>query len=130
MLLRSLSLLAVLSAGLVAWSADDKPAAKAESLRDYVKRNEGRYAYGMYIGGKKAGWSVEDTRLGEHQGRPVATLTTEMLLSATVLGTKTTLKEKSATHYGLEGEGPIVAAEKRTTHDDQETVYTVSRKGD
>src|SRR5690349_17401845 len=117
MLTRSLSLLAVLAAGLVAWSADDKPAAQAESLHDYVKRNVGRYAYGMYIGDKKAGYILEETKLGEYQGQPVARLTTEMVLSATVAGTKTTMKETSLTCYGLEGEGPIVYAEKRTVHD-------------
>jgi hypothetical protein len=129
MVARTLSLFAVLAAALAAWPADDKPAAKPESLRDYVKRNEGRFAYGMYIGDKKAGWILEETRLGEHDGKPAAVLTAEMLLSATVLGTKTVMNEKSVTYYSLEGEGPIVAAEKRSVHDGKETRYSVARKG-
>lgn len=129
MLTRSLSLLAVLAASLAAWPADDKSTAKAETMRDYVKRNVGRYAYGMYIGTKKAGYIVEETKLGEHDGLPVARFTTEMVLSATVAGTKTSLKETSLTCYGLTGDGPIVHAEKRSIHDGQETTYTVTRKG-
>jgi hypothetical protein len=108
--------------------ADDAP--RAGTLREYAKKNQGRFAYGLYIAGKKVGWMIDEMKLTTFEGKEVATERHEMLVAFNNEGEKSKLEEKSDTHYSLEGDGPIVFAETRTTNDKQTTVRVAVRKGE
>ena len=109
------------------------PAAEAppkESLRDYIVRSTSRTAYGIYVGQKKAGWEVDEVKLGKHNDKEAALLTTQAYMAVVVDGTKSILEENTTAYYELEGEGNVVFVESRTKEDGQETVRTAVRKGD
>jgi hypothetical protein len=121
----------VLSLFLLAIVPSFAPAeAPKESLRDYTLRSAGRTAYGIYVGGKKAGWEVDKVELGQHDGKEAAILTTLAYVAMNVAGTNSVQKEKTAVYYELAGDGPIFFAESRVTEDGQETVRTAVRDGD
>ncbi len=101
-----------------------------ESLRDYVVKSVGRTAYGVYVGGKKAGWDIEEVKLGKHDGKEAAVLTTNAYMAVNVDGTKSIVEEKTAVYYELVGDGPIFFADSHVTEDGQETVRTCVRDGD
>jgi hypothetical protein len=107
------------------------PAAEApkDSLRDYALKSVGRTAYGIYVGTKKAGWEVDEVKLGKHDGKEVAVQTTHAYMAVSVDGTKSVVEEKTAVYYELQGDGPIFFAESRVTEDGQETVRTSVRDG-
>jgi hypothetical protein len=107
------------------------PAAEApkDSLRDYALKSVSRTAYGIYVGTKKAGWEVDEVKLGKHDGKEAAILTTHAYMAVNVDGTKSVEEEKTAVYYELEGDGPIFFAESRVTEDGQETVRTAVRDG-
>ncbi len=117
---------------LFVFLAPPAPAADAprESLKDYIVRSTGRTAYGIYVGGKKAGWEVDEVRLAQRDGKDAALLTTQSYTAVTVDGTKTVQEEKTAVYYALEGEGDVLFSEDRNTEDGQTTVRTAVRKGD
>jgi hypothetical protein len=104
--------------------------APAESLKDYIVRSTSRTAYGIYVGDKKAGWEVDEVRLGKRDGKEAALLTTQAHLAVTVDGAKTVVEDQTTVYYDLEGDGEVLFAEQRTTEDGQETVRTAVRKGD
>ncbi len=108
------------------------PAAETpkESLRDYALKGVGRTAYGIYIGLKKAGWEVDEVKLGKHDGKEAAILTTLAYMAVDVDGTKSVQEEKTADYYELEGDGAIFFSESHVTEDGQETVRTAVRNGD
>jgi Transglutaminase-like superfamily len=108
------------------------PAAEApkESLRDYTLKSASRTAYGIYVGTKKAGWEVDEVKLGKHDGKEAAIQTTLAYMAVNVDGTKSVQEEKTAVYYELTGDGPIFFAESRVTEDGQETVRTSVRDGD
>ncbi len=117
---------------LFVFLAPPAPAAEApkESLKDYITRSVGRTAYGIYVGGKKGGWEVDEVQLAQRDGKDAALLTTHSYVAVTVDGTKTVQEQKTAIYYALEGEGTVLFAEDRNTEDNQETVRTAVRKGD
>ena len=117
---------------LFVFLAPPAPAAEApkESLKDYIARSASRTAYGIYVGGKKAGWEVDEVQLGKHDGKEAALLTTQSYMAVNVDGTKSVQEQKTAVYYELEGEGTVLFAEDRNTEDGQETVRTAVRKGD
>ncbi len=102
----------------------------AQSLRDYVVQGANRTAYGIYVGNKKAGWEVDEIKLGKHDDKEVAVETSQSYMAVMVDGTKTIVEQKEIDCYGLEGEGNIVFSELRVIEDGQETVRTAVRKGD
>lgn len=102
-------------------------APKSQSLRDFVAKNKTRHAVGLYLQGKKVGYMILELDLGEYKGEEVAIETSEMLLSLTVMDEKSVMQQKERVIYSLQGEGPIISAEQRTTHDRQETVLTAER---
>jgi len=108
------------------------PAAETpkQSLRDYTLKSVGRTAYGIYVGAKKAGWEVDEVKMGKHNGKEAAILTTHTYMVVNVDGTKSVEEEKTADYYELEGDGPIFFSESRVTEDGQETVRTSVRDGD
>ena len=104
--------------------------APRESLRDYVVRGANRTAYGTYVGNKKAGWEVDEIKLGKYDGKEVAVATSQSYMAVMVDGAKTVLEQKEIDCYALEGEGDVVFCELRVVEDGQETVRTAVRKGD
>ena len=104
--------------------------APKESLRDYALRSVGRTAYGIYVGSKKAGWEIDEVKLGKHDGKEAAILTTHAYMAVNVDGTKSVQEEKTAEYYELVGDGPIFYAESHVTEDGQETVRIAVRDGD
>ncbi len=102
----------------------------AQSLRDYVVQGANRTAYGIYVGNKKAGWEVDEVKLGKHDDKEVAVETSQSYMAVNVDGTKTVLEQKEIDYYALEGEGFVVFSELRVIEDGQETVRTAVRKGD
>jgi Transglutaminase-like superfamily len=101
-----------------------------ESLRDYIVHSTSRTAYGIYVGQKKAGWEVDEVKLGKLDDKEAALLTTHSYMAVVVDGTKSVVEEKDVAYYELEGQGDILFAESRTIEDGQETVRTAVRKGD
>jgi hypothetical protein len=107
--------------------ADDAPA--KESLKEYVLKSQGRHAYGLYVTKKKAGWEIDETKIGKRDGREVAIYTTEMHFVLAFDGVKSVIDEKTTTVYALEGEGQVLFAEVRSKENEKEKVRTAVRKG-
>jgi hypothetical protein len=107
----------------------EAPKAK-ESLRDYVLKNKGRDAYGLYVVGKKVGWMTTELKLDKVNDKEVAVVQSHMYIALVRDGMKSIMENKSITHYSLEGDGGLIFAEKRAKDDKQETVQTITpRKG-
>jgi hypothetical protein len=108
-------------------SAADAP---RESLKEYIARSVGRTAYGIYVGGKKAGWEVDEVQLTQRDGKDAALLSTHAYVAVTVDGDKTVQEQNTVVYYGLTGEGTVLYAEDHNSEDGQETMRTVVRQGD
>ncbi|MCE9544305.1 MAG: hypothetical protein K8T25_02110 [Planctomycetia bacterium] len=119
----------------VATPASAAPAAAApapaanETLRDFIKRSQGRYAYGLYVQDKKIGWSVDETRLGEYRSQPVAITEAEGRVEMLVRGEKSVYGWHERTYYELSGEGPVLRIENSTTEDTRVSTTTAEREG-
>jgi hypothetical protein len=107
----------------------EEPKAK-ETLRDYVLKNKGRDAYGLYLLGKKVGWMTSEMKLEKVDNKEVAVSSSTMYIALIRDGKKSVMEHKSVSHYSLDGDGGLVYAEKRAKEDKQETVQTITpRKG-
>ena len=104
--------------------------AQAESLTDYVKRAGGRFAYGLYVGKQKVGWTVDDLRIGQHEGRPAAIVSAEGRMEMLVMGRPSVFIWNERSVHELTGEGTILHIEETTREDDRTTKVTAERKGD
>jgi transglutaminase-like putative cysteine protease len=107
--------------------AQDAPA--KESLKEYVLKSQGRHAYGLYVATKKAGWEIDEIKIGRRDGKEVAVYTTLMHLVLAFDGVKTVSEEKTTTVYELTGEGQVLFAEVRSRENDKEKVRTAVPKG-
>jgi hypothetical protein len=110
-------------------TAVEAPAPK-QSLKDYVVKSAARTAYGVYVGKKKAGWEIDELKLGKRDDKDVAIETTTGYVAVTTDGEKTVLEDSSTVYYELEGDGAVVYAQTRSKEDGTETVRTAVRKGD
>jgi hypothetical protein len=99
------------------------------SLRAYVLHCKGRYAYGIYVHGKKVGWEVDEITLGRRDGKEVALFTTEGYSAVTLRGVKSITEDRSTVCYSLEGDGKIVFAESWSREDGKEIRRTVVPRG-
>jgi Transglutaminase-like superfamily len=107
------------------------PAVKAElptSLIEYARQTQGRYAYGLYLKGKKVGWETEDYKVVRRDGAQVLEVTTESYFSTLADGEKSLSTEKSVVVYSLEGEGPILSADVKAVSDKTTTTRRAVRK--
>src|SRR3954470_21266751 len=100
-----------------------------ESLAAWAKRSQGRHAYGVYVGGKKVGWSVEELKLGKRGGQDVLVAVSQMYLRTAFDGEKTESDETTTVAYALEGDGPILHAEMRTRRDKLSQVRRAEPRG-
>jgi len=101
----------------------------AQPLRDYVVQAQ-PHRLRHHVGNKKAGWEVDEIKLGKHDGKEVAVATSQSYMAVMVDGTKTVLEQKEIDCYECEGEGSVVFCELRVIEDGQETVRTAVRQGD
>jgi hypothetical protein len=106
-----------------------EPAAD-ESLADYVKRAGGRFAYGLYVGKQKVGWTVDEMKLGELDGKPVAIVSNEGRMDMLVMGEPSKYRWNEKSCFELSGDGTIARIEETTIEDDRTTKITAERKGD
>jgi hypothetical protein len=126
---RAVCALAVSCLALVVASSGAVAPREAESLLEYARRSQVRYAYGVYIKKVKVGWSVEETKLGKHNGKDVLISTSQNYFSVNVSGEKSVTSETTVVYYSLEGNGPIVFAEKKSREDKKETTRRAVPKG-
>jgi hypothetical protein len=109
--------------------ARDVPLPKTATLSDWAKQSQGRYAYGMYMTGKKVGWSVEELKLAEFDGKPVLKSTNESYMATVYDGEKTVKEESMVIDYELDGSGVIVHALVKKKEDGKEIVREAVRQG-
>jgi hypothetical protein len=99
------------------------------SLAEWAKKRQARHAYGMYMGGKKCGWIVEQSRLGKYAGKDVLEVTSESYMATTFDGEKSVKEELTRSCYELTGTGNILFAEQRTKEDGKEMTRQAVRHG-
>jgi hypothetical protein len=95
----------------------------------WAKRSEARHAYGMYMKGRKVGWTVDETKVGRRGGRPVLLSTSDTLMVTLFDGEKSVKEERTVTEYELVGDGPIVFAELTRREDGKVVIHRVERDG-
>jgi hypothetical protein len=96
----------------------------------WAKKSQARYAYSVFFGGKKVGWIIEETKLGEHGGRRVFESITEERTETAFDGEKSIKEDRSTTRYALTGDGPIVSYESVRKEDGKVTRRRAERVGD
>jgi Transglutaminase-like superfamily len=126
-MLRAAVCVLLLSLASPAGAAGPPPA--PDSLAAWAKRSQGRYAYGMYVRGKKMGWIVMDLKLATHGGRPVLQTTQESHSVTLFDGEKSVKTDKVVVRYELAGEGTILSAEKTVKEDGRVSTYALARHG-
>ncbi|MBY0231342.1 MAG: transglutaminase-like domain-containing protein [Gemmataceae bacterium] len=84
--------------------------AKEPPLLAWAKAAQGRWAYGLYIKGKKAGWSLDEIKVAKRDGKDVLVSSTESVLATQFDGVKSRKESRTTVTYSLEGEGPILHA--------------------
>jgi hypothetical protein len=104
-------------------------ASAAETMLQWAKKSQGRFAYGVYHKGKKGGWIIDETKVGKHDGKDVLLSISESYTCTLYDGEKNTKEEKSVTAYELAGEGTILYAEVTSKEDGKTTVRKVARHG-
>ena len=109
--------------------ARDLPIARTATLSDWAKKSQGRYAYGMYIAGKKVGWSIEELKLDKVDGKPVLKSSNESYMATVYDGEKTIKEESTVIDYELTGSGVIVHAVVKKKEDGKEIVREAVRDG-
>jgi hypothetical protein len=115
----------VLLVSSVALPAREVPA----NLRDWARKMEGRLAYGMYIGGKKCGWIVDEIKFGKHDGKEVVRVTSQSYMATLFDGEKSIKEEKSLFCYALTGEGRLVYARHYQKEDGKELTRQATPHG-
>jgi hypothetical protein len=104
-------------------------AATAGNMLEWAKKSQGRFAYGVYIKGKKIGWIVEELKLSKHGDKDVVLSINETYTSTLFDGDKTTKEDRSVITYELTGEGTILQAEVNAKEDGKATERKVVRHG-
>jgi Transglutaminase-like superfamily len=96
----------------------------------YAKKSQARHAYGVYFGGKKVGWIVEEIKLGEHAGRRVLESSSDERTETAFDGEKSVKEERSTTRYALAGDGLIVSYDSYRKEDGKVKRRKAERVGD
>jgi len=106
-----------LAAPPVATTRPATGAALSETLAEYVRQSGGRYAYGLYVGEQKVGWTIDEMRLGELDGKPAAVSESEGRMEMLIMGNKATFQWHNRTHYELRGDGSVLRIEELIEED-------------
>ncbi|MBC8873332.1 MAG: transglutaminase domain-containing protein [Planctomycetes bacterium] len=104
--------------------------AEGESLRDYVRRNQGRYAYGLYLANKKVGWGVAEARLEDENGQDVLVVDDEVVLALRMFGEEHKARMCEKDVYELTGDGLLIRVEATEEEDGQVSTQKAVRKDD
>jgi hypothetical protein len=99
------------------------------SLAEWARKSQGRHAYGVYVKGKKVGWSIEEMKLGKRDGKAVLLSLSEQHIVTAFDGEKSVIDESSTVTYSLEGDGPIIHALARYRRDRLRQVRRVEPAG-
>src|SRR5436190_16232287 len=83
---------------------------KEKPLPAYAKAAQGRWAYGLYIKGKKAGWAIDEIKLAKRGGKDVLETINESVMETLFDGERSRRESKAVICYSLEGEGAIIYA--------------------
>jgi hypothetical protein len=108
----------------------DTPAGPPKTLKEAVVRDTGRLAYGMYMGGKKAGYMIEEVKLGMLNGQEVAVLSTELKMAIIFQGEKNTITSQGQSYFSLTEPGYLLAFDETTKEDKQTTKKNVTTRDD
>jgi hypothetical protein len=97
------------------------------SGREFVEKTKGRRAYGIYLGGAKIGWGIDDFQLGEFEGRQVAVSLEESYMAIKSADEESTFRTEGRTIYDLKGDGVILFHETKSIEDGTKTTITARR---
>lgn len=109
----------LLAAGVL---AQDAPPT-TEEYRQFIAASAGKHYYGVYFGDQKAGWLAEEQSIGEHEGQPVAVVSSEGILRMSMLGATHVMEFRGVTKFALSGDGPLVYVEEEMTEDGVKTLH-------
>ena len=129
---RACALAAVFCLAVAGRAAENKPAKPAgkDDLKAYAQSIVGRDAHGIYIKGRKAGWSISETKLATRDGKEVLVATEDSLVDIKRSDARMTLVSKTAVTFSLAGAGDILYAEERTRQNKSETIRRAVLRGD
>ena len=125
---RILLSLAVLSA-LVLPTNGAAPPRRTDGLRAWAKKSQCRTAYGLYVGGKKAGYQIEEIKLGKYDGKEVLTVSTQEYFATLYDGEKSVKEETTTCHYELTGDGLLLFARRERKEDGKTLTTELTRHG-
>jgi hypothetical protein len=108
--------------------AEESPA--AQTLPQWAKQAQSRVAYGIYVKGKKVGWSIEELKLDKRDGEPVLLSISESFMQTLFDGEKSTKKDKMTYVYSLKDEGAILSASIFKEDDGKALIREARRAGD
>lgn len=89
--------------------AEEKASA---SLKAFAEKIQGKHAYGVYIQGKKIGWSISEIKLTKHDGKDALLSTEETLFEIKRDQAGVKLHVTNTTLFGLEGDGEVLWVEE------------------
>jgi hypothetical protein len=98
-------------------------------LLAWAKKSQSRLAYGLYIGGQKMGYSVDEVKVVQRDGKDVLRSTSEMYLATLFDGEKSIKEDRSVTYYELTGDGAILSAEVIRIEDGTRLERSIRREG-
>jgi len=102
---------------IAVWQIDCIAAPPPEPLAEYVRRSGGRYAYGLYVGEQKIGWTIDEMKLGELAGKPAAVSDSEGRMEMLIMGNRATFQWRQRTFYELSGDGAVLRIEETIVED-------------
>src|SRR5262245_805576 len=105
--------------------ADEKPL----SLQEWAKKSQGKFPYSVAFKTQKAGYVIEEWKLGKHKGADVLLSSSEWFTETLFDGEKSVRKDKSLVCYELSGQGTILYAEVKRTEDGKDTDRRIERSG-
>lgn len=118
-----------LTAGLLVAEDVATPPAEKKSLEESLKPLLQREAYGAYVGEQKLGYSVDEMKIGEYEGRKVVISTSEEHIALSRGEAVMEIAEKAMSIYSLE-DGTLLRRERKSVEDKKETRELGVREGD
>lgn len=100
-----------------------------ETLREYVQRNQGRFAYEIRLGGKKVGWAIDEVKLEKFHGEPAAMYSSRSHMSMSLFGGTVKHETFTVSHYRLSGQGELIHVTKEEVDEKRKVEFTVEPLG-
>lgn len=105
------------------------PSREKETLAQYAKRTQGAQAYGIYLLGKKTGWSLMRSKLVQRKGYQVLAYREEIYIEISRGGQKDVIHNVSERDFALTGDGPILQAREKSQEGGTTTEISVHPAG-